>query len=81
MPSSMPQSTQMSIDIVPLPHALGAEVRCADVRALDDASAAAIPQAFLDHLVLLFRGQKLDDHELMFIRPRARLRRNAFFAS
>ena len=40
----------MSIDIVPLPHALGAQVRCGDVRALDDASAAAIRQAFLDHL-------------------------------
>ena len=27
-----------SLEIIPLPHALGAEVRCGDVRALDDAS-------------------------------------------
>jgi alpha-ketoglutarate-dependent taurine dioxygenase len=53
------------VEVIPLPHALGAEIRCGDVRALDDASAARIRQAFLDHLVLLFRGQKLDDHELM----------------
>ncbi len=54
-----------NIEIIPLPHALGAEVRCGDVRKLDEADAAAIRQAFLDHLVLLFRGQTLNDHELM----------------
>lgn len=53
------------IEIIPLPQALGAEVRCGDVRKLDEAGAAAIRQAFLDHLVLLFRGQTLNDHELM----------------
>lgn len=58
-------TSDTDIEIVPLPHALGAEVRCGDVRKLDAAGKAAIRQAFLDHLVLLFRGQVLDDPELM----------------
>jgi taurine dioxygenase len=44
---------------------LGAEIRDVDLRALDDASFAAIHQAWLDNLVLLFRGQQLSDAELI----------------
>lgn len=58
------RSSGNQIEIIPFPAPLGAEVRC-DVRTLDDEGAAKIRQAFLDHLVLLFRGQDLDDPALM----------------
>ncbi len=44
---------------------IGAEVRCGDVRAFDDAAFNAVHRAFLDNLVLLIRGQKLNDDELV----------------
>ena len=43
---------------------LGAEVSGADLRDLDDAGFKAIHKAWLDHSVLLFRGQHLSDDEL-----------------
>lgn len=47
----------MSFDIRPLPDALGAEVIGLDVsRTLDDNTFAAVHQAHLDHLVLVFRN-------------------------
>ena len=49
------------IEIVPMQAMLGAEVRCGDVRKLDDAAVAAIRQAWLDHLVIVIRGQQLSD--------------------
>ena len=52
------------VEILPFSAPLGAEVRC-DVRAIDEQGAAIVRQAFLDHLVLLFRGQDLDDEALM----------------
>ena len=54
-----------SVDVIPFPAALGAEVRCGDVRALDDDRFAAVHRASLDHLVLLIRGQTLNDDELV----------------
>ena len=51
------------IEIVPMQAMLGAEVRCGDVRKLDDAAVAAIRQAWLDHLVIVIRGQQLSDPE------------------
>ncbi|MDB5810494.1 MAG: hypothetical protein JWN94_2616 [Betaproteobacteria bacterium] len=44
---------------------LGAEVRCGDLRKLDDAGIAALRQAWLDNLVIVVRGQTLSDPELM----------------
>jgi len=53
-----------SVEIKPFPFALGAEVVCGDIRRLSDAQAAVVYKAWLDHLVLLFRGQTLTDDEL-----------------
>jgi taurine dioxygenase len=53
------------VDVMPMPHPLGAEARCGDVRALDEDAFAAIYQAALDHLVIRIRGQALSDPELI----------------
>ena len=53
-----------SIEVIPRGAAIGAEVRCGDLREIDDGTFGAIRAAWLDHLVLLFRGQDLDDTEL-----------------
>jgi taurine dioxygenase len=44
---------------------LGAELRGVDLRRIDDATFAAIHQAWLDNLVLLVRGQTLTDTDLV----------------
>ena len=44
---------------------LGAEIRGVDLRRLEDDAFAAIHRAWLDNLVLLFRGQELTDAELI----------------
>jgi taurine dioxygenase len=54
-----------AIEVVPMPAALGAQVDCGDVRELDDATFAQVHRAWLDHLVLLIRGQRLDDAALL----------------
>ena len=48
-----------------MPAALGALVECGDVKTLDDAKFEDVKRAFLDHLVLLIRGQTLSDPELL----------------
>lgn len=58
-------SLGQQVEVLPLPHALGAEIRCGDVQALDERAKNLIYEAYLDNLVLLFRGQILDDHALM----------------
>jgi len=55
---------RMEIEVIPTEAALGAEVRCGDLRAIDDEAAAAIRQAWLDHLVVVIRGQQLSDDDL-----------------
>ena len=56
----------LPITIVPLSPALGAELRGIDLaQDLDRASVAAIRQAWLAHLVLLFRGQCLTPARLV----------------
>lgn len=57
--------TAQKVEIAPLPYALGAEVWCGDVRTLNEQDTRTIYQAYLDHMVLLFRNQKLSDYELM----------------
>ena len=46
-------------------RALGAEIGGVDLRTIDDSGFAAIHRAWLDHLVLLFRGQELTDDDLI----------------
>jgi taurine dioxygenase len=53
------------ITVIPTGAALGAEVRGVDLRAPSAAQFAAIHRAWLDHSVLLFRGQTLTDEELI----------------
>jgi taurine dioxygenase len=53
------------ISVTPTGSALGAEVRGVDLREVDRRAFAAIHRAWLDHLVLLFRGQNLSDDELV----------------
>jgi len=49
------------LDLVPLHPLFAAEVRGVDLAALDEATFQAIRRAFDEHVVLVFRGQKLDD--------------------
>lgn len=65
MPSSLHTVTSARLDVIPSGAALAAEVRGVDLRRLDDAQFQAIHRAWLDHLVLLFRNQNLDDDELI----------------
>src|SRR5260221_14599956 len=53
------------VTIVPSGASLAAEIRGVDLRTIDDATFAAIHRAWLDHLVLLFRGQSLSDDDLI----------------
>jgi taurine dioxygenase len=51
--------------ICPTGKALGAEIQGVDLKRLSDADFAAIHGAWLDHLVLLFRGQQLTDEDFI----------------
>jgi taurine dioxygenase len=53
------------MEIVPTKAALGAEVRCGDVRTLTPDALGQVRQAALDHLVIRIRGQNLTDPELI----------------
>ncbi len=55
------QAATATLDIRPLTGALGAEIYGLDVKNLDDATFAAVYQAFLDYSVLVFRDQDLDE--------------------
>jgi taurine dioxygenase len=54
-----------SLEIVPLDAALGAEIRGVDLKALDDATFARIHAAWLDHLLVVFRGQAIAPQDLV----------------
>jgi alpha-ketoglutarate-dependent taurine dioxygenase len=56
---------RLRIEVRPTGVALGAEIRGVDLTAIDDQDFADIHQAWLDHQVLLFRGQNLDDEQLI----------------
>jgi taurine dioxygenase len=56
----------MNIEVVPLGAGLGAEVRGLDIgQPLDEPTVAALRAAWLDHCVLLFRQQSLNDDQLL----------------
>lgn len=55
----------LEVEIVAQGAPLGAHVRCGDVRALDELRFRAVYEAYLDHLVLVFRDQHLSDDELL----------------
>jgi taurine dioxygenase len=54
-----------SIEIVPTGGGVGAEIRDLDVRGLDEQTFDRVHRAWIEHQVLLFRGQILSDAELI----------------
>ena len=53
-------------EIVPLTRYIGAEIRGIDLTVKpDDETIAALYQAWLDHLVIVFPGQKLQQEDLL----------------
>jgi taurine dioxygenase len=62
----MTVAADAAIDVVPLSRHIGAEVRGLDLReTLDAETIRRIHQAWLDHSVLLFRGQRLEQEDLL----------------
>jgi taurine dioxygenase len=55
----------MSVTVMPISPAVGAEIGNVDLRRLSDADFARIEQAWNRHSVLLFRGQQLSDDDLL----------------
>jgi taurine dioxygenase len=54
------------LDVVPLSRHIGAEIRGIDLRVKpDEDTIKAIYQAWLDHLVIVFRGQQLSQEDLV----------------
>jgi taurine dioxygenase len=53
------------IDIISSKAVLGAEVRGLDLKQLDESQFAALKRAWHDHQVILVRGQKLSDQDLI----------------
>jgi len=51
--------------IIPSGVALGAEIQGVDLRHIGEGEFTAIHRGWLDHLVLLFRGQRLTDEDLI----------------
>jgi taurine dioxygenase len=62
----MDVATTSRLEVVPLTKHIGAEIRGIDLRDnLDGETVKAIRQAWLDHLVLVFRGQQFGQEELV----------------
>src|SRR5258708_4812055 len=57
-------STTLEVRVTRVSAALGAEVSGVDLRHVDDALFALIHRAWIDHQVLLFRGQSLSGDDL-----------------
>jgi len=53
------------VEVIPTRFALGAEVRCGDLRKVDDEVRRMLQKAWLEHLVLLFRGQSFTPQDLV----------------
>jgi taurine dioxygenase len=62
----MDAATTSRLEVVPLTKHIGAEIRGIDLRDdLDAETVKAIRKAWLDHLVLVFRGQRFGQEELV----------------
>jgi taurine dioxygenase len=62
----MDATTKTRLEVAPLSKHIGAEIRGIDLREPpDDATVRAIYQAWLDHLVIVFPGQKLEQEDLI----------------
>lgn len=59
-----------NIEIAPLPGIMGAEFHGLDLRRLDDDGFRILHQAYLDHLLLLLRGQQLSDDDMVNVARR-----------
>lgn len=60
--------TERTISVEPISGALGAEISGVDLaRPLTEAAVRDIRQAFLDHLVIFFRGQALSPRQLLAV--------------
>jgi len=58
--------TRTNLEVVALTKHIGAEIRGIDLRdSLGEQTIAAIRQAWLDHLVLVFRGQQFAQEDLI----------------
>lgn len=54
-----------SVTVTAMPAPIGALMECGDIRTLDARSFGEVRSAFLDHLVILIRGQHLTDADLL----------------
>jgi len=62
----MDATTKTRLEVVPLSKHIGAEIRGIDLRERpDDATVRAIYQAWLDHLVIVFPAQRLEQEDLI----------------
>src|SRR5579864_399897 len=58
-------SVTTRVEIVPSGKTLGTEIRGVDLKSINASEFAAIYRAWLDHLVVLLRGQHLTDEDLI----------------
>jgi taurine dioxygenase len=58
------------VEILPLPGAMGAEIRGIDLGALDDETFRILHQAYLDHLLVRVRDQELTDEDQVAVARR-----------
>jgi taurine dioxygenase len=61
----MSTALNLPLEVAPTGAVLGAEIRGLDLRQIIDTEFAAIHQAWLDHSVLLFRGQNLTPDDII----------------
>jgi taurine dioxygenase len=63
--SAVIETARSTVEIIPTAFALGAEVRCGDLRNVSEEVKPLLRKAWLDHLVLLFRGQSFKPQDLV----------------
>lgn len=75
--SPLPQATRPvisgrvgTIEVIPLPGVMGAEIRGLDLRRLDDHSFRILHRAYLDHLLVLLHGQQVSDGDMVAVARR-----------